>query len=86
MKMTPMMQQYFEVKERYPEAILFFRMGDFYEMFFEDAVVGARALGADADEPQQGSGGRGPDGGRAAPRGAVVRGAADRPGLLGRHL
>ena len=33
---SPMMKQYFEVKEKYPNTILFFRLGDFYEMFFED--------------------------------------------------
>jgi DNA mismatch repair protein MutS len=43
-KLTPMLKQYFEVKERHPEAILFFRMGDFYEMFFEDAVKAAPIL------------------------------------------
>ncbi len=41
---TPMMRQYLETKARFPDAILFFRLGDFYEMFFEDAVVGARLL------------------------------------------
>jgi DNA mismatch repair protein MutS len=45
MKLTPMMQQYLDAKERYPDAVLFFRMGDFYEMFFEDAQVAARELG-----------------------------------------
>ncbi|WP_456431148.1 DNA mismatch repair protein MutS [Thermosulfuriphilus sp.] len=43
-KLTPMLRQYLEVKERYPDAIVFFRMGDFYEMFFEDAVIAARVL------------------------------------------
>ena len=42
---TPLMQQYREIKARHQHAILFFRMGDFYEMFFEDAEVGARVLG-----------------------------------------
>ncbi len=37
MPVTPMMQQYLEIKEQYPNAILFFRLGDFYEMFFEEA-------------------------------------------------
>ncbi|MBR5679028.1 MAG: DNA mismatch repair protein MutS, partial [Clostridia bacterium] len=37
--MTPMMQQYFEVKNQYPDFILFYRLGDFYEMFFEDAQI-----------------------------------------------
>jgi DNA mismatch repair protein MutS len=41
---TPVMRQYLAVKERFPDALLFFRMGDFYELFFEDAVVAAEAL------------------------------------------
>ncbi|MFZ5623986.1 MAG: DNA mismatch repair protein MutS [Gemmatimonadota bacterium] len=41
---TPLMQQYREIKARHQDAILFFRMGDFYEMFFEDAELGARVL------------------------------------------
>ncbi len=43
-KLTPMMQQFKETKEKHPDAILFFRVGDFYEMFFEDAVTAAREL------------------------------------------
>ncbi|HBM81407.1 MAG TPA: DNA mismatch repair protein MutS [Clostridiaceae bacterium] len=42
---TPMMQQYLEIKEKYKSCILFFRIGDFYEMFFEDAVNASRELG-----------------------------------------
>ncbi|MBU6364991.1 MAG: DNA mismatch repair protein MutS, partial [Gemmatimonadetes bacterium] len=42
---TPLMQQYREIKARHPGAILFFRMGDFYEMFLEDAEVASRVLG-----------------------------------------
>src|SRR5688572_14062673 len=54
--LTPMMRQYLEVKALHPDTILFFRLGDFYEMFFEDAVrasellqitLTARAKGAD---------------------------------------
>jgi DNA mismatch repair protein MutS len=41
---TPAMRQYFEAKRQYRDAIVFFRMGDFYEMFYEDALTGARAL------------------------------------------
>jgi DNA mismatch repair protein MutS len=41
---TPMMRQYLEMKARYPDAILFFRLGDFYEMFFEDALTASEAL------------------------------------------
>jgi DNA mismatch repair protein MutS len=41
---TPVMRQYFAAKAAHPEALLFFRMGDFYELFYDDAVVAARAL------------------------------------------
>lgn len=42
---TPMLKQYWGIKSQYPDAILFFRMGDFYEMFFEDAQTASRILG-----------------------------------------
>jgi DNA mismatch repair protein MutS len=42
---TPLMQQYREIKSRHQDAILFFRMGEFYEMFYEDAEVASRILG-----------------------------------------
>lgn len=42
---TPMMRQYFDAKERHPDEVLFFRMGDFYEMFYEDAELAADVLG-----------------------------------------
>ncbi len=42
--LTPLMRQYRELKQRHPDAFLFFRVGDFYEMFYEDAVEGARLL------------------------------------------
>lgn len=42
--MTPMMRQYLEIKENYPDAILFFRAGDFYEMFLDDAIIASREL------------------------------------------
>ncbi len=41
---TPMLRQYLEIKKQYPGTILFFRLGDFYEMFNEDAIVGSREL------------------------------------------
>ena len=44
-KITPMMQQYLEIKEQHQDAILFYRLGDFYEMFFDDAVTASRVLG-----------------------------------------
>jgi DNA mismatch repair protein MutS len=43
-KATPMIQQYLSIKEKYPDEILFYRMGDFYEMFFEDAEIASRIL------------------------------------------
>ena len=43
-KVTPMMKQYLEVKEKNEDIIIFFRLGDFYEMFFEDAIKVSREL------------------------------------------
>ena len=45
MELTPMQKQYMEIKQKHPQEILFFRLGDFYEMFFEDAAVVSRELG-----------------------------------------
>ena len=42
--MTPMMEQYFEIKNQYKDHILFYRLGDFYEMFFDDAILASREL------------------------------------------
>ena len=42
--MTPMMQQYMETKSQYPDCILFYRLGDFYEMFFDDALTASKEL------------------------------------------
>jgi DNA mismatch repair protein MutS len=41
---TPMMAQYLEIKAQYPSCLLFYRLGDFYELFFEDAVIASKAL------------------------------------------
>ncbi|HVR42466.1 MAG TPA: DNA mismatch repair protein MutS [Thermoanaerobaculia bacterium] len=63
MKLTPMLEQYFEIKRQVPDAILFYRLGDFYEMFFEDAetaapildlVLTARGKGGDWEAPMCG--------------------------------
>ncbi len=43
-EMTPMMQKYVETKKQYPDCILFYRLGDFYEMFFEDALTASKEL------------------------------------------
>src|SRR5690242_21263967 len=42
---TPLMQQYLEIKARHQNALLFFRMGEFYEMFYDDAEIASRVLG-----------------------------------------
>jgi DNA mismatch repair protein MutS len=44
-RLTPMMAQYFEIKAANPDCLLFYRMGDFYELFFQDAEIASRALG-----------------------------------------
>lgn len=50
---TPLMQQYSNLKKSYPDAFLFFRLGDFFEMFFEDAVKGSALLGLTLTHRQQ---------------------------------
>ena len=42
--LSPMMKHYLEMKEKYPDTILFYRLGDFYEMFFEDAEIVSKEL------------------------------------------
>src|SRR5881227_4453517 len=44
-RLTPMMEQYLEIKAANPGLLLFYRMGDFYELFFEDAEIASKALG-----------------------------------------
>ena len=43
-KHTPIIAQYLSIKEQYPDMLVFFRMGDFYELFFEDAKIAAEKL------------------------------------------
>ncbi|MBQ3307074.1 MAG: DNA mismatch repair protein MutS [Bacilli bacterium] len=43
-KLSPMMQQYMDIKDKYDDCIIFFRLGDFYEMFFDDAILASRVL------------------------------------------
>lgn len=43
-KLSPMMKKYLETKDEYPDCILFYRLGDFYEMFFDDALLASRIL------------------------------------------
>jgi DNA mismatch repair protein MutS len=56
--LTPMMQQYMEVKNQYKDCILFYRLGDFYEMFFDDALTASKVLeitltGRDCGQPER---------------------------------
>src|ERR1700692_637962 len=44
-RVTPMMEQYLEIKAAHPGLLLFYRMGDFYELFFEDAEIASKTLG-----------------------------------------
>lgn len=59
-KYTPMLQQYLEIKNEYPDTLLFFRLGDFYEMFFEDAQIASRELEIVLTSRDAGSAGRVP--------------------------
>lgn len=56
--LTPMMKQYMAIKEQYPDCLLFYRMGDFYELFLEDAHIGARVLNITLTGKANGNGGR----------------------------
>lgn len=55
---TPMMKQYMAIKQQYPDCLLFYRMGDFYELFNEDAHIGARVLNITLTGKANGNGGR----------------------------
>ncbi|MCI8360869.1 MAG: DNA mismatch repair protein MutS, partial [Clostridiales bacterium] len=59
-ELSPMMQQYYEIKAQYPDSVLFFRLGDFYEMFFEDAEEISEKLGLRLTGRASGAGERAP--------------------------
>ena len=44
-KLTPLLRQYLDIKNQYSDCLIFFRLGDFYELFFEDAEVSSKVLG-----------------------------------------
>ena len=44
-KLTPLLRQYLDIKDKYNDCLVFFRLGDFYELFFEDAEVASKVLG-----------------------------------------
>ena len=54
-KLTPMMERFFEVKRQHPDSLLLFRMGDFYELFYDDAVIAAKILGLTLTSRDKGS-------------------------------
>jgi DNA mismatch repair protein MutS len=58
-ELTPMMKQFFDFKEKYPEALLLFRCGDFYETYCEDAVTASQILGITLTHRNNGAGGKG---------------------------
>ena len=80
MTTTPMMKQYQEAKRACPDALLLFRMGDFYEMFYDDAKVAARTLIFRPDQPRQGRRRR-PHGRLSLSPVGKLPGQADRRGL-----
>ena len=57
---TPVMQQYLRIKEEHPDMLLFYRMGDFYELFYEDAERAARLLDITLTKRGQSAGPEGP--------------------------
>lgn len=83
---TPMMQQYLKLKAQHPEILLFYRMGDFYELFYDDAKRASQLLdisltkrGASAGEPI-------PMGGDSLPCGGKLPRQTGEPGRIGCYL
>ena len=74
---TPLMQQYNAVKARYPHALLLFRLGDFYELFYEDAIIASRELQITLTSRNREKGSAIPDVRRALSRGGRLHRAAD---------
>ena len=85
-KLTPMMEQYQRIKSEHEDAILLFRMGDFYETFFDDAKDGLARPRSRTDHARQGQREPRPAGGRPAPRPGIVSGEARGRRLPGGHL
>ncbi len=83
---TPLMRQYAAVKKEHPNALLFFRLGDFYELFFEDAVVAVARAANHADLAQQGKRHRHTNVRRALSLRRKLHCQAHSQGIQGRHL
>ena len=77
--LTPVMRQYFAAKEAHPDCLMFCRIGDFYELFYEDAIVASARAATDADGAGQGE--EAADVRRAVPRGGDLSAAAAAQGL-----
>ncbi len=83
---TPFMRQYLAAKAAHPDVLLFFRMGDFYELFYDDARKAARLLDITLTQRGQSAGAADSDGRRAVSRGRELSGAAGAPGRIGGDL
>ena len=79
-ELSPMMQQYLEIKKQHKDEIPFYRIGDFYEMFFDDALTASKELDLTLTGKQCGMEER------ALPQLRGICGAADRQGLQSSHL
>ena len=83
---TPMMQQYLDIKQKHQDCILFFRLGDFYEMFFEDAQLVSQRAGTGADGQKLRPERTCAHVRHSVPRRQRIYRPADRKGLQGGHL
>ena len=82
---TPMMQQYLGIKAQHPDMLLFYRMGDFYELFYDDAEKAARLLNITLTTRGASAGAADQDGRRALSCGRTIPGAPAEAGRIGGH-
>ena len=85
-ELSPMMQQYMDIKKQYKDEILFYRIGDFYEMFFDDALTASRELDLTLTGKQCGMEERGTYVRCALSQRRQLYRQAGEPGLQGGHL
>jgi hypothetical protein len=83
---TPMMQQYLRIKAEHPNELVFYRMGDFYELFFDDAIKAARLLDITLTARGKSAGKPIAMAGVPLPCGGILSGQADPPRRVRRHL
>ena len=84
--LTPVRRQYLRIKKQYPQAIVLFRLGDFYETFDEDARITSRELEIVLTSREMGKGNKVPLAGHPLPRPGRLPGQAHQPRLQGGHL